>query len=83
MSGYPILADTLDAEIRPGGLATPMLFCHGTRDDVVPVEGGRAAFRAVSERGVRAEWHDWPIGHELGADEVRVIRRWLHERFGA
>lgn len=82
LSGYLVLDRTLDAEITEAARATPMWFGHGTRDAVVPVEGGRASFRAVSERGVPAEWHDWPIGHEVGGEEIRVIRRWLHERFG-
>jgi phospholipase/carboxylesterase len=80
LSGYLVLDDTLDAEVTAAGRSAAVLFCHGTRDDVVPVAGGREAHRRVAALGASAAWHDFPMGHEVNAEEVRVIRRFLHER---
>jgi predicted esterase len=37
------------------------------------------AHRRVAALGASAAW-DFPMGHEVNAEEVRVIRRFLHER---
>lgn len=80
MSGYLLLETTLDAEVTPAGSAAPMWFGHGRQDDVVPVAGGRAAFEAVRSREIEAEWHDYPMGHNVSPEEVRDIRAFLHTR---
>lgn len=77
LSGYLVLPDRLDAEAHEANQDTPMFFGHGSRDDVVPMAGGRNAFERVgAER--RAEWNAYPMGHELCAEELRDLTRWLH-----
>jgi phospholipase/carboxylesterase len=81
LSGYEVLAETRDQEASPANRATPMLFCHGTYDPLVAIDRGRAAYRAHAGPEQKAEWHEFPMGHEVSLDEIAVIRDWLSRRF--
>ncbi len=63
-------------------LQYPVLCLHGSRDDVVPMAMGRAAFQTLQDAGVTAAWHDYPMGHEVLPEEIRDIGAWLAERLG-
>jgi phospholipase/carboxylesterase len=82
LSGYEVLAHTREIEETGANRSTPILFCHGTRDPVVPLEGGRLAEKAHAHPGRPVEWHDFPMAHEVCPSEVTVIRQWLAARFG-
>jgi phospholipase/carboxylesterase len=82
LSGYEVHAHTRAAEETSANQSTAMLFCHGTEDPLVPIEAGRAAYRAHAHPGRPAEWHEFPMGHEVSAAELVVIRQWLAARFG-
>ncbi|GAB3389238.1 alpha/beta hydrolase [Azotobacter armeniacus] len=58
----------------------PVLHLHGSHDEVVPPALGRAAHDALAARGVPVEWREYPMGHEVIADEVHDIGAWLAER---
>jgi phospholipase/carboxylesterase len=77
LSGYEVLASERPAE--PANAATPMLFAHGVYDPVVPVQRGRAAYRA-HQTGREAAWHEYPMGHEVCLEEIADVRDWLHAR---
>jgi len=81
LSGYEVLADTRDRETSAANHATPLLFCHGTYDPLVPTGGGRQAYQAYARPERKAEWHEFPIGHEVSQPEIAVIRAWLSSRF--
>jgi phospholipase/carboxylesterase len=79
LSGYEVLPSERPAE--PVQAATRLFFAHGTYDPVVPAQRGRAAFRAY-EAGREGVWREYPMGHEVCAEEVADIRDWLHAAFG-
>jgi phospholipase/carboxylesterase len=79
LSGYLVLPDTVEDESSPANAMTPTMFCHGTEDDVVPMERGRIAHDILSRTGRTAEWYSYPMAHELCMDEVECIRDWLME----
>ncbi|HHO53522.1 MAG TPA: carboxylesterase [Deltaproteobacteria bacterium] len=81
LSGYVVLADTWSTEITSEALTTPVFFGHGRDDEVVPIEGGRAAHRATTEAGATTTWRDYPMGHEVCPEEISDLRRWLHACF--
>jgi phospholipase/carboxylesterase len=81
-SAYELLAATRQAEASEANRATPILFCHGTDDPLVPVERGRAAY-AAHRPGRDAEWHEFPIAHQMCLEELAVIRGWLAARFAS
>jgi phospholipase/carboxylesterase len=82
LSGYEVLAHTHAVEETPANQSTPMLFGHGTADPLVPIAVGRAAYQVHAHPGRPAEWHEFPIGHEVSPAELVVIRQWLAARFG-
>lgn len=81
LSGYEVLAETREAEASPANRATPMLFCHGTQDPLVGIERGREAYRAYATPERQAEWHEFPVAHEVSPPEIAVIAGWLKARF--
>jgi phospholipase/carboxylesterase len=83
LSGYLVLADTLEAEATAANEGTAIQICHGSRDAIVPISAGRATFELL-ERGARqARWLDYPMGHEVCDEEVEDIKIWLAQRLPA
>lgn len=82
LSGYEVLPHTREREETPANRTTPMLFCHGTADPLVPIAAGRLAYEAHAHPERPAEWHEFPMAHEVSPSELTVIRQWLGARFG-
>jgi phospholipase/carboxylesterase len=82
LSGYEVLPHTREREETPVNRTTPMLFCHGTADPLVPIAAGRLAYEAHAHPERPAEWHQFPMAHEVSPSELTVIRQWLGARFG-
>jgi phospholipase/carboxylesterase len=82
LSGYEVLPPTRVREETPANRMTPMLFCHGTADPLVPIAAGRLAYEAHAHPERPAEWHEFPMAHEVAPSELTVIRQWLGARFG-
>jgi phospholipase/carboxylesterase len=80
LSGYLLVPDTLEEEASPANAATPMLFCHGTIDEVVTPSRGKAAYERVA-RGRSALWHTDPVGHTIGPGAIPTLRNFLDARF--
>ncbi|HEX5787902.1 MAG TPA: carboxylesterase [Woeseiaceae bacterium] len=69
------------AAVAHGG-RPPVFMAHGTEDNLVPFEAGRASAARLSELGFAVEWHEYPIGHGVCPDEIVDIRRWLVGVYG-
>ena len=80
LSAYLLLPEAYETETEDANRRTPMLFCHGTHDTMVPPERGRRAFSTVSQQGREASWHEFPMQHEVCPQEIAVIAAWLHAR---
>ena len=80
LSGYELLSEQRRFESR-ANCHTPILFCHGVRDLVVPLRRGESAYDSLSEDFSGLEWREYPVGHEICLEELRHIRFWLHARF--
>jgi phospholipase/carboxylesterase len=83
LSGYEVLPETREVEAGEANRTTPMLFCHGTYDPLVAIQRGRQAHRAGQAAERPAEWHEFPIAHEVSPPEIAVIAGWLKARFKA
>jgi phospholipase/carboxylesterase len=71
------LVETLVGEIHPANVAVPILMAHGTEDTVVPFDYGNAVRRVFARRGLKVEWHEYPMGHTVISEEIAVLARWL------
>jgi phospholipase/carboxylesterase len=83
LSGYEVLGATREAEASAANRLTPLLCCHGKYDQMVPPRGARAAYDAYAQGGRPADWHEFPMGHEVCMPEVEVVRDWLQARLPA
>jgi phospholipase/carboxylesterase len=77
LSAYELRAESRIGEAHPANEATPMLFCHGRQDPVVPVSRGHRAYEAYRTAARACTWQDYPMGHEVCAEEVDVISKWF------
>jgi phospholipase/carboxylesterase len=57
----------------------PVLCLHGSHDDVVPSFMGRTAHDALKAQGVLVAWREYPMGHEVMAEEIQDIGAWLKQ----
>ena len=80
LSGYEVLSQTREAEASPANRGTPMLFCHGSQDPVVPVARGLSAVDAHATPERDAQWREFPMAHEVCDEEIAAVRDWLHAR---
>lgn len=82
LSGYLLMGDRLAQERSPANASTPLLFCHGSQDPIVPIWLGKAAYDQVAaldpERPM--QWYDYPMQHAVCPEEIAEIARFLRER---
>ncbi|HEY4128548.1 MAG TPA: carboxylesterase [Gammaproteobacteria bacterium] len=67
----------LDVELSSANGATPILYCHGTQDPVVPLLLGAQTRNWLTQHGCAVTWHTYPMPHSVCADEIAHIRAWL------
>ncbi|MDP6325554.1 MAG: hypothetical protein QGI36_00480 [Candidatus Thalassarchaeaceae archaeon] len=79
LSAYQLLSETYEEEAEEANKNTPILFCHGVFDDMVPVMMGRAALDAMVDAGNPCEWNGYRMGHEVNLSELERIKEWLHD----
>jgi phospholipase/carboxylesterase len=80
LSCYLPLPARLHAELSAANRTTPVLMCHGTEDAVVQMQFAELSRDAMREETLAVEWHSYPMGHSLCADEIGEIARWLRLR---
>ena len=77
LSAYELRAETRELEAAPANGQTPMLFCHGRNDPVVPHSRGHRAYEAYRSDARTCRWYDYPMDHEVCAEEIEVISKWF------
>ena len=77
MSGYLPLAGTLAAERSAANRDVPIFLAHGRQDEMVALPRATASRDALTALGYGVEWHEYPMGHSVCAEELRDLRAWL------
>jgi len=81
LSSYLPLRDTIEADVanhpQAADLSVPVFIGHGTSDPMVPYEGGRNSADVLESLGYQVEWHEYPMGHSVCAQEIADISDWL------
>jgi phospholipase/carboxylesterase len=77
LSTYLPLAATLAAEASAANQGIPILMCHGSFDPIVPLELARQSCAALSAAGFTPRWLEYPMQHQVCAEEVAAISQWL------
>lgn len=89
VAGAVLMSGRILPEIRPliappaalEGL--PLLVVHGTADNVLPIQHGRASRALLEGLPVALDYREYPIGHEVSAQSFADIRAWLSQRLDA
>ena len=77
LSAYLPLPDLLGAEASAANRTVPVFQAHGTADPMVPAALGRGCRDLLVEAGRAVDYREYPMAHEVCADEVRDIGGWL------
>lgn len=77
----PTFSDSMT--LAPHQQRLPVLCLHGSLDEVVTPDMGRAAFERLQACQVPVQWRDYPMGHEVVPQEISDIAQWLQQRLGA
>lgn len=56
---------------------TPVFVAHGRSDPLVVIERGVAARDQLLAAGYPVSWHDYPMQHEVCADEIEALGAWM------
>lgn len=79
LSTYMAQPESLAAEHSEISRIVPLFIAHGTHDNVVPITMGKAAYARVNELGYNAQWHEYPMEHNVSPEEVSHISQWLQK----
>jgi phospholipase/carboxylesterase len=82
LSTYLTLEESLAAEASAANKAVPILMCHGTQDEIVPLRLAEASKSTLQAKGYAVEWHTWPMPHSVCAEEVEAIAAFLMRTVG-
>lgn len=74
---------TDDLQIEESRRKLPVLCLHGSQDQVVLPQMGRAAHDALAHLDVPVTWHEYPMGHEVMMEEIQDIGAWLKQVLNA
>jgi phospholipase/carboxylesterase len=82
LSTYLPLAEALPREASDANAAVPVFMAHGTEDPVIPLSLAESSHAALEARGIRPQWHAYPMPHSVCAEEVADIGQWLARCLG-
>jgi phospholipase/carboxylesterase len=80
LSTYVPLAEAFAKEARPERKDTPILMCHGQQDGMLPLQLGAWSRDLLKARGFDVQWREYPMQHQVCAEEIADIAQWLRER---
>ncbi len=80
LSTYLPLADQFAAEAKVERHDTPILMCHGRHDPMLPMALGQNSREILEQHGFKVSWHEYPMAHQVCAEEIGLIGRWLGEK---
>ena len=81
LSTYLPMAERLVQETTTSAHTQPLFMAHGQFDPVVPAAIGLRSSQAMKAMGFELEWHDYPMAHQVCAEEIRDLGDWLSRRF--
>jgi len=76
MSGHLPAAEALKP-ILPERRDRQVLVVHGTEDPTLPIERGRIVRATLEEAGLKPEYHEFHMGHQITAESLEVVREFI------
>ena len=69
------------AHVALAQASTPVFIGHGAYDAVVEASLGRSTYETLCARGCAAEWHEYPIAHQVSPQEIADLKQFLARVF--
>ena len=79
MSGYLIFHEVHIEACHDANRTTPVLICHGSRDDMVPLSSGQRTAEFLRENGWPVDFEHYPMFHEVCMEEIRRVEVFFSE----
>ena len=79
LSTYLVIEDSLQSERSDAAITPEPLPVFVTHDPMVRKWRGEAAMEQLQAVGLKPEWHEYPMAHEVCMDELDDLRAWLNE----
>jgi phospholipase/carboxylesterase len=80
LSTYLAIDGDLEHERSPANLEVPIFQAHGSLDPMVTMDRGEEARERLRALGYGVEWHDYPMAHQVCAQEIEALGTWLRGR---
>ena len=77
LSCYMPIAAALAAERQATNQTTPIFMAHGLLDAVIEPQLGEESRALLVASGYSVEWHGYPMGHSVCAEELAAIAAFL------
>lgn len=86
VAGVIALSGYFPIEVEPDArklVERPAFVAHGTHDDIIPVEAGRRTRDLLERHGVDLTYREYPMAHQVSAEEMAEARSWLNRLLGS
>jgi phospholipase/carboxylesterase len=80
LSTYLPIAEKTDAEVSDANRDTPIFMAHGMLDPTVSHALGEMSRDYLKHRHFHIDWHAYPMAHQVCAEEIADLKRWLGAR---
>ncbi|MEO5565152.1 MAG: alpha/beta hydrolase [Luteimonas sp.] len=81
LSTYLPMAPQARDDLGARATEQPLFMAHGSQDPVVPFVAGQRSAEVMRGLGFSMQWHHYPMGHAVCAEEIRDLGDWLGQRF--
>ena len=78
LSGYLPASASLEHEITQAARSTPVFIAHGTYDSVLPITLAKHGAKAAAEHARTVIWREYGMDHELAADELSDLVKFMN-----
>jgi len=83
LSTYLPMAEKTDAEASAANHGLPIFMAHGMLDPTIPHALGAMSRDYLLQRGFAVEWHAYSMAHQVCAEEIADLRRWIAARLSS
>lgn len=59
----------------------PVFMAHGSGDPVIPMVHAQRSAQALQAMGFNVQWHAYPMGHQVCAEEIAALADWMSGLF--
>jgi len=80
LSTYLPMAEKTASECNAANQAIPIFQAHGSFDPIVPLPLGALSRDRLVQLGYHIEWHDYPMAHQVCAEEIADLRAFIGAR---